>query len=114
MSELARALAAAMGLTVLLAPVPVPAQQAPLKMTLFGQPSVNNDSIWMAFVKGFYQQEGLDITYRLFPSGIGKRPGYTLGPPAIIGDNWRPPHIAVFPEGRCSGVTRQAQGNQRF
>ena len=45
------------------------AQQAPLKMTLFGQPSVNNDSIWMAIDKGFYQQEGLDVTYRLFPSG---------------------------------------------
>src|SRR4051812_25371525 len=43
--------------------------QAPLKMTLFGQPSVNNDSIWMAFEKGFYKAEGLDVTYRLFPSG---------------------------------------------
>jgi NitT/TauT family transport system substrate-binding protein len=45
------------------------AQKAPLKMTLFGQPSVNNDSIWMAFQKGFYKAEGLDVTYRLFPSG---------------------------------------------
>jgi NitT/TauT family transport system substrate-binding protein len=45
------------------------AQQLPLKMTLFGQPSVNNDSIWMALQNGFYQQEGLDVTYRLFPSG---------------------------------------------
>ena len=48
---------------------PTQAQQAPLKMTLFGQPSVNNDAIWMAFEKGFYQEEGLDVTYRLFPSG---------------------------------------------
>jgi ABC-type nitrate/sulfonate/bicarbonate transport system substrate-binding protein len=46
------------------------AQKAPLKMTLFGQPSVNNDAIWMAFEKGFYQQEGLDVTYRLFPLRI--------------------------------------------
>ena len=30
------------------------AQQAPLKMTLFGQPSVNNDAVWMAIEKGFY------------------------------------------------------------
>lgn len=45
------------------------AQQAPLKMTLFGQPSVNNDSIWMAIEKGFYKDAGLDVTYRLFPSG---------------------------------------------
>ena len=69
MSDLARALAAAMGMSILLAPMPAPAQQPPLKMTLFGQPSVNNDAIWMAFEKGFYQQEGLDVTYRLFPSG---------------------------------------------
>jgi len=45
------------------------AQQAPIKLTLFGQPSVNNDAIWMAMEKGFYKDEGLDVTYRLFPSG---------------------------------------------
>jgi len=45
------------------------AQQAPMKLTLFGQPSVNNDAIWMAMEKGFYKDEGLDVTYRLFPSG---------------------------------------------
>ena len=42
------------------------AQNVPLKLTLFGQPSVNNDAIWMAFEKGLYQEEGLDVTYRLF------------------------------------------------
>ena len=45
------------------------AAQAPLKLTLFGQPSVNNDSIWMAIEQGFYKEVGLDVTYRLFPSG---------------------------------------------
>jgi NitT/TauT family transport system substrate-binding protein len=45
------------------------AQPAPMKITLFGQPSVNNDAIWMAFEKGFFKEEGLDVTYRLFPSG---------------------------------------------
>jgi NitT/TauT family transport system substrate-binding protein len=49
--------------------VPGWAQQTPLKMTLFGQPSVNNDSIWMAIEKGLYREAGLDVTYRLFPSG---------------------------------------------
>ena len=39
------------------------------KITLFGQPSVNNDSVWMAIENGFFKEEGLDITYRLFPSG---------------------------------------------
>src|SRR6478736_5502629 len=57
------AAASALGLTA------AHAQNTPLKMTLFGQPSVNNDAIWMAIEKGFYQEEGLDVTYRLFPSG---------------------------------------------
>ena len=48
---------------------PAAAQPAPIKITLFGQPSVNNDSVWMAVEKGFYKAEGLDVTYRLFPSG---------------------------------------------
>lgn len=39
------------------------------RITLFGQPSVNNDSIWMALSRGYYKDEGLDIAYRLFPSG---------------------------------------------
>jgi NitT/TauT family transport system substrate-binding protein len=56
------------GLAVLGA-VPALAQTAPLKMTLFGQPSVNNDAVWMAIEKGFYKDEGLEVTYRLFPSG---------------------------------------------
>ena len=59
MSKLAKMLAAAIGAVLLAAPA-APAQQAPLKMTLFGQPSVNNDAIWMALEKGYYQQEGLD------------------------------------------------------
>jgi len=55
--------------SVLVAGAFAQAQQAPLKLTLFGQPSVNNDAIWMALDKGFYKEEGLDVTYRLFPSG---------------------------------------------
>ena len=60
------------------------AQQAPLKMTLFGQPSVNNDAIWMAFEKGFYQQEGLDVTYRLFPSGTTAFQAFQSGQGDIV------------------------------
>ena len=61
MSKLSRMLtAAAIGIGILLGATATQAQQAPLKMTLFGQPSVNNDSIWMALEKGYYQQEGLD------------------------------------------------------
>jgi ABC-type nitrate/sulfonate/bicarbonate transport system substrate-binding protein len=54
---------------LLAAGVMAQAQQAPQKLTLFGQPSVNNDAVWMALEKGFYKEEGLDVTYRLFPSG---------------------------------------------
>jgi ABC-type nitrate/sulfonate/bicarbonate transport system substrate-binding protein len=84
MSDLARALAVAMGMGILLAPTPAPAQQPPLKMTLFGQPSVNNDAIWMAFEKGFYQQEGLDVTYRLFPSGTTAFQAFQTGQGDIV------------------------------
>src|SRR5580700_10448174 len=59
-------------------------QQAPLKMTLFGQPSVNNDSIWMAFEKGFYEKEGLDVTYRLFPSGTTAFQAFQSGQGDIV------------------------------
>jgi NitT/TauT family transport system substrate-binding protein len=84
MSDLARKLAAAMGITILLAPISALAQQPPLKMTLFGQPSVNNDAIWMAFEKGFYQQEGLDVTYRLFPSGTTAFQAFQTGQGDIV------------------------------
>ncbi len=39
------------------------------KVSLFGQPSVNNDSIWMALANGYFKAEGLDVEYRVFPSG---------------------------------------------
>lgn len=60
------------------------AQQTPLKMTLFGQPSVNNDAIWMAFEKGFYKDEGLDVTYRLFPSGTTAFQSFQTGQGDIV------------------------------
>ena len=53
-------------------------------MTLFGQPSVNNDAIWMAIEKGFYQQEGLDVTYRLFPSGTTAFQSFQSGQGDIV------------------------------
>src|SRR5215212_11450756 len=60
------------------------AQQTPLKMTLFGQPSVNNDAVWMAFEKGFYKDEGLDVTYRLFPSGTTAFQAFQTGQGDIV------------------------------
>jgi NitT/TauT family transport system substrate-binding protein len=66
------------------APMGARAQQPVLKITLFGQPSVNNDSIWMALDKGFYQQEGLDVTYRLFPSGTTAFQAFQTGQGDIV------------------------------
>jgi NitT/TauT family transport system substrate-binding protein len=62
----------------------VPAQPVTLKLTLFGQPSVNNDSVWMAMEKGFYKDEGLDVTYRLFPSGTTAFQAFQTGQGDIV------------------------------
>jgi NitT/TauT family transport system substrate-binding protein len=43
--------------------------QALKKITLFGQPSVNNDAIWMAIEYGYFKEQGLEVDYRVFPSG---------------------------------------------
>lgn len=43
--------------------------QALKKVVLFGQPSVNNDAIWMAIEYGYFKEQGLDVEYRVFPSG---------------------------------------------
>jgi NitT/TauT family transport system substrate-binding protein len=63
---------------------PGAAQQSALKVTLFGQPSVNNDSVWMAIERGFYKQEGLDVTYRLFPSGTTAFQAFQTGQGDIV------------------------------
>ena len=75
---------AAVGGVLVLGTAVAQAQQAPLKMTLFGQPSVNNDAIWMAFEKGFYKDEGLDVTYRLFPSGTTAFQAFQTGQGDIV------------------------------
>jgi NitT/TauT family transport system substrate-binding protein len=74
----------AVGGSLLLGLATAHSQNAPLKVTLFGQPSVNNDAIWMAFEKGFYQQEGLDVTYRLFPSGTTAFQSFQTGQGDIV------------------------------
>src|SRR5262245_28230561 len=39
------------------------------KLLVFSQPIPQYDSIWMADAKGFFKAEGLDVTFRMFPSG---------------------------------------------
>src|SRR6476660_8511466 len=84
MRDLRTPLAAAIGMSLCLGAIPGHAQQTLLKMTLFGQPSVNNDSIWMAFEKGLYKAEGLDVTYRLFPSGTTAFQSFQTGQGDIV------------------------------
>lgn len=84
MFKLAILLGAATAFGLVLQPTAGGAQQPALKMTLFGQPSVNNDSIWMAIEKGFYRQEGLDITYRLFPSGTTAFQAFQTGQGDVV------------------------------
>src|SRR5688572_19838689 len=84
MSKLRAAIAAVAGVGIVMSATAAPAQQAPLKLTLFGQPSVNNDSIWIALEKGFYQQEGLEVTYRLFPSGTTAFQAFQTGQGDIV------------------------------
>ena len=84
MSKLPIVLAAIAAIALSVHSTAVEAQQPTHKMTLFGQPSVNNDSIWMAFEKGFYQQEALDITYRLFPSGTTAFQAFQTGQGDIV------------------------------
>ena len=54
------------------------------KLTLFGQPSVNNDSIWMAIANGYYKQEGIDLDYRVFPSGTTALETFKTGQGDIV------------------------------
>ncbi len=60
------------------------AQPAPVKITVFGQPAVNNDAVWMALERGFYREQGLDVTYRLFPSGTTAFQAFQSGQGDII------------------------------
>jgi len=58
--------------------------QSPLKLTVYAQPSVNNDSLWVAFANDEYTKEGLDITYRLFPSGTTAFQSFNMGQGDIV------------------------------
>lgn len=60
------------------------AQENLKKITIFGQPSVNNDSLWMAFRNDEYRKEGLDVTYRLFPSGTTALQTFKTGQGDIV------------------------------
>ncbi len=61
------------------------AQAQPLqKLVLFGQPSVNNDAIWMAIANGYYRDAGIDLDYRAFPSGTTALQSFKAGQGDIV------------------------------
>src|SRR3546814_20600683 len=39
------------------------------EITVFSGPVTKYDAVWMAEANGFYEEEGLDIQFRDFPSG---------------------------------------------
>jgi NitT/TauT family transport system substrate-binding protein len=80
---LATACAAGLAACVaLLTPHDARAQLAPL--TVFLQPSINSDSIWMADAKGLFKAEGLDVALKLFPSGTTSIQSFKAGAGDII------------------------------
>lgn len=54
------------------------------KITLFGQPSVNNDAIWMALAHGYFKEQGLEVDYRVFPSGTTALQTFRTGQGDIV------------------------------
>lgn len=58
--------AGALGASILFSGAQAKAEE---NITVFLQPIVPYDSVWMADEKGYFKEEGLNITYRLFPSG---------------------------------------------
>lgn len=40
-----------------------------LPLTVYAEPGIDDDALWMAEAKGLFKAEGLDVQFRLFPSG---------------------------------------------
>jgi NitT/TauT family transport system substrate-binding protein len=81
------------GLTAFLVPLGVgllaisglSAAAQPLKtVTVFLQPSINSDSVWMADARGLFKEEGLDVQLKLFPAGATSIQSFRAGGGDII------------------------------
>ncbi len=60
-----------------------PAQAAD-KLTVFTNPTLLYDALWMADVKGYYKEENLDVQFRLFPTGTTALQTYKTGQGDIV------------------------------
>ncbi len=61
-----------------------PSRAALLPLSVFIQPDVSNDAAWMAEAKGLFKAEGLDVQFRLFPSGTTAIQTFKVGAGDII------------------------------
>jgi len=71
-------------LLLLLINVQISSAQALKKITLYGIPSVNSDSIWMAIDNGYFKEQGLEVEYRIFPSGTTALQTFKTGQGDIV------------------------------
>src|SRR5579872_3233088 len=60
------------------------AQQSTKKLTIFIEPDVHYDSVWMADAKGFYKAEGLDVAFKQFPTGMNALAAFRAGEGDIV------------------------------
>jgi ABC-type nitrate/sulfonate/bicarbonate transport system substrate-binding protein len=104
----------AMGLLGALLTVAAAHAQTLQKLVLFGQPSVNNDSVWMALANGYYKDVGLDVDYRPFPSGMTAFQSFKSGQGDIImtGDLPAVQYFLADPAGyqAIAAIERDAKG----
>ena len=54
------------------------------KISVLTGPIVLYDAIWMADAKGFYKDEGLDVQFRLFPTGVTALQTFKTGQGDIV------------------------------
>jgi NitT/TauT family transport system substrate-binding protein len=54
------------------------------RLTVFSQPIANYDSVWMADAKGLFAAEGLDVTFKQFPSGTTALQSFKAGEGDIL------------------------------
>lgn len=76
-------IAALIGLVVMTSSAAVKAKDL-LPLVVYAEPGVDNDSLWMADVKGYLKAEGLDVQMRLFPSGTTAMQTYRTGAGDIL------------------------------
>jgi NitT/TauT family transport system substrate-binding protein len=54
------------------------------KVIIFIEPDIHYDSVWMADQKGFYKDEGLDVEFKNFPTGVSALAAFAAGQGDIV------------------------------